>query len=55
MVVDREGWRLATSPNLILDTLLTFIQIRRRQYSYEPQKASPKLVVLAFISCHYQS
>ena len=31
MVVNREGWRLATAPNLILDTWLTFIQIRRKE------------------------
>ena len=48
MVVDRKGWKLASWPNLILDTLLTRSE-ERRQYSYEPQKASLKLV-LAFIS-----
>ena len=30
-MVDRKDWKLATSPNLILDTLLTFIQIRRKE------------------------
>ena len=29
MAVDRKGWRQATWTNLIFDTLLTFVQIRR--------------------------